>query len=43
MSIAVGGLFLMHTFLLAGNFSTIEMNVLLSNNVYSMGWRKNME
>mmetsp|Transcript_46945 Transcript_46945/g.34370 ORF Transcript_46945/g.34370 Transcript_46945/m.34370 type:complete len:208 (+) Transcript_46945:416-1039(+) len=42
MSIAVGGLFCMHTFLLAGNFSTIEMNVLLNDNVYSQGWKANL-
>ena len=43
MMIAVGGLFLMHTYLIACNFSTIEMSVLLTNNIYHFGWRLNME
>jgi hypothetical protein len=43
MSVAVGGLFLFHTFMLSKNWSTIEMNVLLYDNAYGMGtWKKNM-
>lgn len=35
LSIAVGGLFIFHTYMILKNLSTIELEVLYRNNIYS--------